>query len=460
MAVRQTARIRGPSAAGAPQRSVASAVACWEVSVSDITGLARDADPTIKEKLSSLPGLYKPFVVMRPHTGALELFVLSSSQEDSQSSSSHPGLSGVSAMLQRYAGPVATSLDAAPNSFRAAMALKWQLTGSREDKGLAPLQERTSTASSRIPRAEDSRRWSAQAEVRTFSTSRNVVSRTVYLSPSFIFYAYNPRFEWRHGTFRPPSRRVEVRREVQFSNGGSLDPSDASAVSEPIHIAMGDRLGLQSTSATSVSPNYLAPASLNGVPGKTNVGQYWPVKAVAPHLEYVQDGLKHMRRGYANRRGLRGGQPPEPGEPLSLSFEDRSDTLLMAEGRVPGSEEDVPSLGITSGSSSTRNTSEDAWSHWDQPSSPDSPAPLERQDCHIEPFVLDEDFSPAAQDILERPVDPAAATSGGMQGDIPSLSEPLVQLDQAPAPTRLPSQPAPTKKKARRKGRAAASSYE
>lgn len=450
--------------------------------------LQRDGPASIKDNIGSQQWhTSRPLLVFSPQDGTLALIKLDAVPEHAMSLAS--GASGLSSMLQRHASAPGSMTPATPSlSLQAIRKAAWPLVGSRQVKPYRPsADESAARLGPPAARFDDSRRWTAQTEVRTFNLSKNILPRSIYLSHAFVFYVFSRKFNWSLGSLKPPSRRVAVRKEVQFLGTditGGVSPS-TDGVSEPIRMAMKDRLSIEARSASPGSPSYLAPIALNGVPGKTGSGQVWPMKAVAPHLEYMQGGWERMRSDLHRRSGQQ--RRREAGEPSALSFEDERSTLLLEDTFAPGSEEDVPSLAQDSGSSSTRHTSEDVWSRWEQNSnstpedaSPSAPSAVEllNRPHDIEPFVLDEDFAAHEQQQSEGlpELDVGGLSTEEQEGSLRLEAPPLISLGTSPAapsvaatdailasnkgedeqtPPPVPSTSASTRKAARRKKRAA-----
>lgn len=450
VSIQQSARLRSSQNAAFPARLAAPTTVQFDVSSARLDDFMHEAPTPVKDacRLESRAAT-QSLLVFSPHDGALVLASLSASM-DSAATLTSGASSGLSSMLQRHANT--SGLTASSISLQLDRKAIWPLTGPRQKKPYVSATLAAAPPLTSAVRFDDSRRWTAQAEVRTFNLHKNVLPRSIYLSHAFIFYMFSRKFSWTTGSLRPPSRRVAVRKEVQFlstDGKGGVSPS-AEGISEPIRLAMKAQLSIEARSASPGSPSYLAPIALNGVPGKSGGNQSWPMKAVAPHLEYVQGGWKQMR-SELNRLHGKGLQETdsEQAESSSLSFEDKHSTHLLDDSfGIPSSEEDMPSLAQDSGSTSTRHTSEDAWSHWEHGSrseSPQQPSPASGTLTHqpgdapgrqhdIEPFVLDEDFAiHESENHLHLDVPGVEVTHPIMN------TPPLISLGSSPATPSVPT---------------------
>lgn len=388
----QSARLRSQRSA-IPARLAASAVTTFDIDARNLESIQQEASSEVKGAHSIDRPMSKPILVFSPQEGALYLADLHLGR-DSVTAVTSTAVSSLSSIIQRYGGSGQSVPLEGSHTLQVSRSLQWPLTGQRSAKTFNSSTEAPVEWSPLPIQAGEGQRWTALAEVRTFTFYRNILPRSPYLSHSLSFHIFAPNFDWAPAVLKPPSRRVAVRKEVEFSSSGSVPENHQDG----IRLAMGDTLSLDARSASPGSPHYLssAPISLNGVPGKSGMGQPWPIRALSPHLGAVQGGLKQIRSEWDRRQTKRAELAPSTEERSALSFEDDMSTFMLDGGGVPGS--DVPSLGQTSGSCSTRDNSDDAWPQWEQGlSSPERPSPErsatgEGSDQPVEPFVLDEDF--------------------------------------------------------------------
>jgi hypothetical protein len=218
-----------------------------------------------------------------------------------------------------------------------------------------------------------SSRWLAEAELQTFSESRQLVARSPYLSHQLTFSHFPRDFDLTGGHLGPPVTGVSVRKEVESSKAVS---------NEHLRLAMHSVLDLTPSDVRT------APAFGNGWGGKQGSWKdTLPARAIsmAPKLQQVrQMGRRIPKASYAEDK-------------TALSFED--DTLLLANN---SSEDDAPSLDHTSGTSwsdPATQDPQDSWAHWNATGSlnlpsPVSPAAPMGEHQMVEPFALDEDIIP------------------------------------------------------------------
>ncbi|GAA5842488.1 hypothetical protein JCM11251_007330 [Rhodosporidiobolus azoricus] len=169
-------------------------------------------------------------------------------------------------------------------------------------------------------------RYSAFAEIETFSRSPLVLPRSIYQSQQFDFYALPPAYavSTKRGNFALlPLRKLEVRPEVRIRQGNdtlSSDPSTSPGFSarqsttsprlapssyssttsfepasfdQPIKTAMQTFLEAEAILAPG-SPKLIAPAYPNGVPGKHGSWRETMTRHVAPA---ALEGIGKVRQG-------------------------------------------------------------------------------------------------------------------------------------------------------------------
>ncbi|GAA5911021.1 hypothetical protein JCM6882_006750 [Rhodosporidiobolus microsporus] len=170
-------------------------------------------------------------------------------------------------------------------------------------------------------------RYSAFAEIETFSRSPLVLPRSIYQSQQFDFYALPPTHaaSTKKGNFSLlPLRRLEVRPEVRIRQGNDALTSDhpspslsgrhasprlaasyASSTSfepasfdQPIKTAMQTFLEAETLLAPG-SPKLVAPAYPNGVPGKHGSWRDTMARHVAPA---ALEGIGKVRQGLGRVR--------------------------------------------------------------------------------------------------------------------------------------------------------------
>ncbi|GAA5867773.1 hypothetical protein JCM1840_006688 [Sporobolomyces johnsonii] len=166
-------------------------------------------------------------------------------------------------------------------------------------------------------------RYSAYAEIETFSRSPRVLPRSVYQSQQFEFFSLPAHHDslTSKGTYMLPLRRLEMRSEVQIRQGdGSVSsdmptpsspssfragaaaasvPFEPGSFDQPIKTAMQTVLDSEAMLAPG-SPKLPAPTFPNGLPGKQGS---WrdaiPIRAVGPA---AMEGIGKVRQGLTRVR--------------------------------------------------------------------------------------------------------------------------------------------------------------
>ncbi|KAK4699999.1 hypothetical protein P7C70_g6253, partial [Phenoliferia sp. Uapishka_3] len=177
-------------------------------------------------------------------------------------------------------------------------------------------------------------RFSAEAEIETFSRSPRVLPRSIYQSPQFDFFALpqNHLERTEGGHFALNLRRLEMRSEVQIWQGGEnvSDEHNPASFDQPIKSAMQTILDSEAA-LVSASPKTLTPTFPNGVAGKQG---RWrdaiPIRSMAPSVnESIGRVRKELGRVRVSamvprRRASSSGGYGTAGETYSssISFED------------------------------------------------------------------------------------------------------------------------------------------
>lgn len=295
------------------------------------------------------------------------------------------------------------------------------------------------------------RRFSAEAEIETFSRSPRVLPRSIYQSPQFDFFALPPDHlhHTTSGDFALPLRRLEMRSEVQIRHGGadplSTRPSSSSSSSQsqpasfdqPIKSAMHTILDSEAALVAG-APKPLPPMFPNGVAGKQGTWRdALPIPSVNEGLGRVRKELGRVRvsaivsgrrasssGGFASASAGAGG-----GETYSSSISFEDDDAVFAD-RVHSSE-----------SGSTAGTSEEP----DGPESDDASWGLDG--LEEEPADMDvgaEGDSPPFEDffddfVLDQPVGVAAvALPSSSRLPLPRVPTPRAAPATLPLPLPLP----------------------
>ncbi|KAM0748353.1 hypothetical protein T439DRAFT_79576 [Meredithblackwellia eburnea MCA 4105] len=296
-------------------------------------------------------------------------------------------------------------------------------------------------------------RYSAEAEIETFSRSPRVLPRSIYQSQQFDFFAlpHGHLDKTNAGRFDLPLRRLEMRSEVHIRQGNSNphdqhhgDENEPVSFDQPIRSAMQTILDSEGALTTG-SPKTLTPTFPNGVAGKQG---RWrdalPIRNMVPP-NVVNEGFGRMRkelgrvrvsassivpRRRASSSGAYYGHAPDATYSSSISFED--DDAVFADR-------------IHSESGSTACTSEQevdddlSWALEEEPaidaSSPNAHDEVPFED-DFEDFVLDHENTSkvsglvsSKDTLLSLPVPIAGATGIGGPGSTSSFGS----FDPSPA---------------------------
>ncbi|GAA5911452.1 uncharacterized protein JCM6883_005761 [Sporobolomyces salmoneus] len=310
---------------------------------------------------------------------------------------------------------------------------EWQLM--REDDE-EDVKEIISLGSDRTPRKRvPGSRWSAFAEIETFSRSPRVLPRSVYESQQFTFYALPIDFTTstlggKYGF--PQARKLEMRSQVVIRSSShenhspSTSPSDLSfepaSFDQPIRTAMQTVLDQEAILAPG-SPKLPAPSFPVGVAAKQGSWRDSVRPAAIEGLDRVRQGLGRVRLpkagdlvDAARRRRSLIGSSGQVAYSSSISFDDNeavfADRLSVDE----------------MGSASTACTSEgeegqmakdgvEDWG-WDEPidevsipSSSSKPSPSPLDDALSQPLFDDADFDNFELELSVPPIAPAKLPS-------------------------------------------------
>ncbi|KAI5474666.1 WD40/YVTN repeat-like-containing domain containing protein [Pseudohyphozyma bogoriensis] len=293
-------------------------------------------------------------------------------------------------------------------------------------------------------------RFSAQAEIETFSRSPLVLPRSIYQSQQFDFFALPEHHlsQTSMGNFALPLRHLPMRSEVRVRQGDdSFAPSSdttspdllgpdpdsiPASFDQPIKSAMQTILDSEAA-LVSRSPKTLTPTFPNGVAGKQG---RWrdalPIRSVAPT---VNEGLGRMRRELGRvrasaivprrRASSSGVYGAEATYSTSVSFEDDA---VFADHAGSGSGEAMS----TPGTSEQDELSDDALWGLDGLAEEE---PLEEDG--IELLGEDEEEEPPFEDDFEDDFvldQPAAATQQGLGSSKETIHASAAPPAHAPAP--------------------------
>ncbi|GAA5854737.1 hypothetical protein JCM3766R1_003265 [Sporobolomyces carnicolor] len=329
---------------------------------------------------------------------------------------------------------------------------EWQLSRADDDEDI--LEDLSFETRGPERRQVAGMRWSAFAEIETFSRSPKVLPRSIYESQQFNFFALPDGCATAaaEDTFRlSRACKLEMRSQVVVrsspqdpaSSSTPTAPFEPASFDQPIRTAMQTVLDQDALLAPG-SPKLPAPSFPVGVAAKQGS---WrdsiPIRSVGPAaiegLDRVRQGLGRVRLSKAGelvdaarRRRSLIGSSGQAAYSSSISFDD--DEAVFAD-RLSIEDMGSASTAFTSEGEEGRAQKDEEWG-WDEPlddadlpSSKPSPSPIVDalaeplfDDCDFDNFELELSAPPIATPKFDQPSEPSPAAL-----DLPaSISSPTV----------------------------------